>query len=109
VPDDGHETVVESKFDVYRTRLKNQEDYWIGSRRVDVQAGAGIEVVVHQHVDKDVVHVIDERWAFDEEAFRRCRADRVLEVDVRIDVRHGAPEWMSFVHDSTLDPLAYVL
>ena len=34
-------------------------------QRVDVQAGAGFEVVVHQHVDEHVVHVVDERWAFD--------------------------------------------
>lgn len=30
--DDGHELTVESNFHVYRTRLKSEEDSWIGSR-----------------------------------------------------------------------------
>jgi len=32
VGDDGHELAVESNFHVYRTRLKSEEDSWIGSR-----------------------------------------------------------------------------
>jgi biphenyl 2,3-dioxygenase beta subunit len=31
--DDGHELTVESNFHLYRTRLKSEEDSWIGSRR----------------------------------------------------------------------------
>ena len=31
--DDGHELRVESNFHVYRTRLRSEEDSWIGSRR----------------------------------------------------------------------------
>jgi biphenyl 2,3-dioxygenase subunit beta len=33
VADDGHELHVESSFHVYRTRLRSEEDSWIGSRR----------------------------------------------------------------------------
>src|SRR5262249_12926684 len=33
VADDGHELHVESNFHVYRTRLRSEEDSWIGSRR----------------------------------------------------------------------------
>jgi biphenyl 2,3-dioxygenase beta subunit len=32
VADDGHELRVESNFHVYRTRLRSEEDSWIGSR-----------------------------------------------------------------------------
>src|SRR5215469_6510308 len=31
--DDGHELHVESNFHVYRTRLRSEEDSWIGSRK----------------------------------------------------------------------------
>ena len=33
VADDGRELHVESNFHVYRTRLRSEEDSWIGSRR----------------------------------------------------------------------------
>ena len=33
VADDGHELDVASNFHLYRTRLKSEEDSWIGSRR----------------------------------------------------------------------------
>ena len=33
IADDGHELHVESNFHVYRTRLRSEEDSWIGSRR----------------------------------------------------------------------------
>jgi biphenyl 2,3-dioxygenase subunit beta len=33
VADDGHELQVESNFHVYRTRLRSEEDSWIGLRR----------------------------------------------------------------------------
>ena len=56
-------------------------------QRIDVQPLAGVEIVIHQHVDEHVVDVVDEGWAFAEQALSRRRAD----VPVEVDVRHGAP------------------
>jgi biphenyl 2,3-dioxygenase beta subunit len=52
--DDGDELTVESNFHVYRTRLKSEEDSWIGSRhdmlrRVDDTFEIAKRVVYLEH------------------------------------------------------------
>ena len=50
VEDDGDELGVESNFHLYRTRLKSEEDSWIGSRRDTLRRVEGSFQIVKREV-----------------------------------------------------------
>jgi biphenyl 2,3-dioxygenase beta subunit len=50
VEDNGDELVVESNFHLYRTRLKSEEDSWIGMRRDTLRRHEGSFQVAKRHI-----------------------------------------------------------
>lgn len=50
VADDGHELEVESNFHLYRTRLKSEEDSWIGSRSDTLRRVDGDFRIARRHI-----------------------------------------------------------
>ena len=48
--DDGNEMEVASNFHLYRTRLKSEEDSWIGSRRDVLRRNGDSFLIARRHV-----------------------------------------------------------
>lgn len=51
--DDGNELVVESNFHLYRTRLKSEEDAWIGMRRDTLRRAGDSFQIAKRHIYLD--------------------------------------------------------